>query len=711
MLNLAPQPDWRPFLLALLGQRNATPDWQRHWQSGAEDVVGFLSRSAWSLALVALWRRELDRGRQICVWVPDYYCNSSLEPLRRLDVRLHFYPVTDELAPNYVKCREQARQFTPDLFVHVHYFGRPVPASRTREFCNHHGAWLIEDAAHVLCPIGDVGKEGDFVLYSPHKLLAMPAGAVLVVRPDGSSRLGKEMLRCLGAPPTWPRQLAAWDTGYKWMQRVRAGGAAWVVKRLLQKLGVRSRPSAQPFDDTYPPAPVVLPSPTVSIYAIRLLALAVPRLTEVARWRERNLMLMDELLSDRADLRLIPVMHPGGQKWVPYIASYEAPNAEAAYLVMRQSGLPAATWPDLPPEVVAQPKEHSVAIRLRAQRIYLPIHQSLRASTLFRGLASATSPTNRNVVKIGWNTWDRQQWDEWMRLAETSNLLQSWSYGEAKAVVGGWKVRRGVIFGPQGPLACVQVLQKQVGGLMTMTRINRGPLFFHDTSPELRAAALLALSRTLGGWYKGHVLSWAPELALNGRSLVMLEQCGVRQFSTNSWETSLIDLHQDEIQLRTQLAGRWRNMLTIAQRQEVIVECLNDETSFEVLLMHCLDMLRGKQVNFPADLYRELRRQLILAQTPGMLLAIRAGGEIISAIWVVRHGNTATYLLGWSGTQGRRWNAHYLLLWDAMLRLKRLGVNGFDTGGIDDENTSGIAAFKLGLGGVRCSLVGEGWCY
>ena len=41
---------------------------------------------------------------------------------------------------------------------------------------------MVEDAAHVLIPDMDIGSYGEFTFYSPHKLLAIPDGSVLIQR-------------------------------------------------------------------------------------------------------------------------------------------------------------------------------------------------------------------------------------------------------------------------------------------------------------------------------------------------------------------------------------------------------------------------------------------------------------------------------------------------------------------------------------------------
>lgn len=83
--------------------------------------------------------------------------------------------------------------------------------------------------------------------------------------------------------------------------------------------------------------------------------------------------------------------------------------------------------------------------------------------------------------------------------------------------------------------------------------------------------------------------------------------------------------------------------------------------------------------------------------------------EPVAGICVFRHGSAATYLLGWNGGKGCKLKANQYLLWQAIMHLNQSGLRWLDLGGINEEQTLGITAFKLGLNGVRYELVGEYW--
>ncbi|MBX9633674.1 MAG: hypothetical protein K2X44_01710, partial [Magnetospirillum sp.] len=114
----------------------------------------WLSRSAWSLAVIAdAW--AMAHQRRPVIAVPEYICDQSLWPLRQGRADLVFYAIhSDTLEPDWASMDG----LKADIFLLVHYFGRPNDAEGARNWCDACGAILLEDAAHVLAPVPGVGE-------------------------------------------------------------------------------------------------------------------------------------------------------------------------------------------------------------------------------------------------------------------------------------------------------------------------------------------------------------------------------------------------------------------------------------------------------------------------------------------------------------------------------------------------------------------------
>src|SRR3989304_7970413 len=154
----APLPSFGTILSALVNPGSAGKSWARDG-SGRVARVYSSGRDALSAAVQAIGRAKGQK--KLAVWFPAYFCNEALAPLRELEVDLKFYPVCEDLSPDWtilegLVAHERAGQ----IFVLVHYFGFPNDVRQAHEFCERHGLKLLEDAGHVLLPTLSVG-EGD----------------------------------------------------------------------------------------------------------------------------------------------------------------------------------------------------------------------------------------------------------------------------------------------------------------------------------------------------------------------------------------------------------------------------------------------------------------------------------------------------------------------------------------------------------------------
>jgi hypothetical protein len=173
---------------------------------------------------------------------------------------------------------------------------------------------------------------------------------------------------------------AAPTSGAAW----RGGDWAWLGKRLLQSAAVRlggagpiakRRPSESGLQLDHPQA--------VSVIARRLLIAQQGRLSEIAARRRDNFRSLANAVDAISGIEVAPQF----ARWsndCPYALPLfvEAGKFEGAYSRLWANGVPAQTWPDLPPEVIADERRHSAAIEWQRKLMLIPVHQSLTRSQI-----------------------------------------------------------------------------------------------------------------------------------------------------------------------------------------------------------------------------------------------------------------------------------------------------------------------------------------
>ncbi len=313
------------------------------------------------------------------------------------------------------------------------------------------------------------------------------------------------------------------------------------------------------------------------------------------------------------------------------------------------------------------------------------------------------------------------QWDSHWQHVPKANLLQSWQYGAAKEHGSIWRARRFLISDGSGrPVAISQVLTLSLPMLGGIARLNRGPLlldhFSQDEFVERYLGVLRALLREARRqrWWMVQI---APELPDNEEVFRSLMQMGLQRRPDPPWASGRLDLGADEQALLMGLNGKWRNAMRKGERLGVLVTLHNGGSpEWDKLISNYSELQRSKGFKgLPESLLRGLAVQkgnrwqldLFAARNPGS----SSSDEIVGMLVTARHGDTATYLIGFANDQGRNMQANSVLLWRAILQAKEAGCAWFDIGGLNSTTPKGIAEFKKGVNAVSYALVGEWrWC-
>jgi hypothetical protein len=312
--------------------------------------------------------------------------------------------------------------------------------------------------------------------------------------------------------------------------------------------------------------------------------------------------------------------------------------------------------------------------------------------------------------RLDWDTGESRHADRWERLlarAGKSSLEQSWAYGAAMEAVSRRRVRRGVLFDDAGPLAALQAFERPVPVLGTLVQIMRGPVWLRADVTARDVADGMKLIRAAWGLRRREIVIWMPELPDAPDSDAAMRGLGARRMVTG-YSSAWIDLRRDEDALRTGLRGKWRNMLKAAEASRLRVEISTggDTAALDWLLSEYEPFRRKARFTGPdARLIRALAESAPRQSRP-MVIQAYDRRRPVAGILVLRHGNAATYSVGWTGPLGRTQRAHHLLLWRALPALRQAGVEWFDLGGLFAADAPGVARFKLGMGGDIYTLAG-----
>ena len=197
-------------------------------------LQGILSQSAWSLFLICLWRKRIFKNSKINIYIPEYYCNSSLLPLRVFKFNIIFYKINEDQSPNKEDLNRLFKINKPDIFLICNFFEKKIYDTYYRDFCLNCNCWLVEDSAHVL----EYHKNdflADFYSFSPHKILPIPMGSILLINKNGPSKIDFKKFQFMYQTHSWPDQILAELNTYKLKTKKNLiFSFNWLIKRFIQ---------------------------------------------------------------------------------------------------------------------------------------------------------------------------------------------------------------------------------------------------------------------------------------------------------------------------------------------------------------------------------------------------------------------------------------------------------------------------------------------
>lgn len=318
------------------------------------------------------------------------------------------------------------------------------------------------------------------------------------------------------------------------------------------------------------------------------------------------------------------------------------------------------------------------------------------------------------ALDIAWDQAPKARWDRRIAAARGA-LQQDWAYGAAVERLGG-AVARAEISAEGRVIACAQMMRRRFGGALSVGLLSRGPVWLEDVDAATRAEALRLIKRS-APLPRPRAFFITPDET----SAAIPSAARLTRVMTGHTE-AVIALGRDETAMRHAMKGKWRNRLRAAETAELKVTRSEAPLTADHWLLAAEADQRGQKgydgppaalpAAFQAAAGRRDATLLLEARAPGSaaplagMLFLRHGAAAAGRKGAGARSGGATYLVGWSGAEGRRLGAHNLLLWRAMQTLAAAGTAHIDLGGLDTRRAAGLARFKLGAGARPRALCG-----
>lgn len=309
------------------------------------------------------------------------------------------------------------------------------------------------------------------------------------------------------------------------------------------------------------------------------------------------------------------------------------------------------------------------------------------------------------LFRIEWNRHDRPQQQTMMEASARPTLTQTPAYIAALADAGHAHGEFGLMRFHERPIGYVFAERRPLFGRVSSYRIYRGPLWLDADLPGNVQREFFRLIRNRFRLRNGRPLTFHPELEDSQANRNHVSATGFRRIA-HGYATIWLDTGRPLGEIRDALQQKWRNRLNQSERNGLELVVDSDGGQLDWLVSRHEEHMAAHRYQGPSRALLESLTRHGADQAMVRILVARKDSEAVAGVLIVRHGNSATYLIGWNGPSGRRLRAHNFLLWQAIRLLHEDGVRWFDLGGINDADAARVARFKAGISGTRSTLVG-----
>ncbi|MBI4039434.1 peptidoglycan bridge formation glycyltransferase FemA/FemB family protein [Candidatus Daviesbacteria bacterium] len=287
------------------------------------------------------------------------------------------------------------------------------------------------------------------------------------------------------------------------------------------------------------------------------------------------------------------------------------------------------------------------------------------------------------------------------------HVIQSWQWGQFREKTGLEVVRLGVF--EAGRL--VAVYQMTIHPV-PHTPFNIGYLPKSSIpEPELLSKlAILAKQKNI------IFIKFEPNIEQNQVTLKQMDllnnQLTKSKKTLFTKHNFLLNLIPAEDELLSQMHGKTRYNIRVAQKHKVIVEERQDDQAFDIYLKLYFATTKRQKYFGHSPLYHRLMWQTLQPEGMARILVGSYQNQPLVAWMLLKFGNTLYYPYGGSSEEHKNVMASNLIAWEAIKLGKRWGCDIFDFWGAlgPDAHSAdpwqGFHRFKAGYGGRLVEYVG-----
>ncbi len=258
-------------------------------------------------------------------------------------------------------------------------------------------------------------------------------------------------------------------------------------------------------------------------------------------------------------------------------------------------------------------------------------------------------------------------------------------------------------------IAILSLLNKKfLFNIINIGRINSGPLIIKEFY-EYRLYILLTILRWIKNKYT-NLISFSPSSLYKDDKFIRSYNCFKLKYLP--YKTYLLGLSESEEYIFKNLRSNWRNSLRKGLKL-TNVKKINNINSIKLILSeykYYAIQLGFNPISSEKCLFwyeNSIKNKSFLNLEIYQAFNSNNEKETLGSIGILSFKDSALYLFGFTSKLGKKYQANYSLLWNAIIDQKNKGIKKFDLGGINEKEQKGIMKFKQGLNGTLHENLGE----